>query len=177
MEDLNKSKCVRCGSDVPGGTKGSRCRSCMDKLTSLRKKPGSKERAWRKADGAVRRQKGKNGTAPGTSTGNGDWSSIAKQHQRAEKKANQKLSPDRKNNEHGYSAKNTRAIPEKLNRGRHNADTKKISKWRKSLKKHNISIDDFSTLLLAKALEKKDDRLYKFLRLYDFEKIIEAMDE
>ena len=99
VEELIKSKCVRCSNEVAGGTKGSRCKACMEKLTRLRHTAGTKERSWRKADDATRRQKGKNGTAPGTSKGNGDWSDIAKKHQKAEKKTGQKLSPDRKNNE------------------------------------------------------------------------------
>ncbi len=151
VEELVKSQCVRCSNQVPGGTKGSRCKSCMDKLTKLRHKAGTPERAWRKADDATRRQKGKNGTAPGTSKGNGKWSDIAKKHQKAEKKAGQKLSPDRKDNDKGYSDNNTRAIPEHLNRGRHNADEKKIKEWKKKLKKNNITEDEFAALLFIKA--------------------------
>jgi DNA-directed RNA polymerase subunit RPC12/RpoP len=150
VEELVKSKCVRCGTEVSGGSKGSRCKSCMDKLTKLRHTAGTKERAWRKADDATRRQKGKNGTAPGTSKGNGDWSDIAKKHQKAEKKTGQKLSPDRKDNSEGYNGKNTRAIPEHLNRGRHDADEKKIKEWKKKLKKHNISEDELAVLIASK---------------------------
>jgi DNA-directed RNA polymerase subunit RPC12/RpoP len=150
VEELVKSKCVRCGTEVSGGSKGSRCKSCMDKLTRLRHTAGTKERAWRKADDATRRQKGKNGTAPGTSKGNGDWSDIADRHQRAEKKNGQKLSPDRKDNSEGYSGKNTRAIPEHLNRGRHNADEKKIKEWKKRLKKAEITEDELAALLYVR---------------------------
>ena len=78
---------------------------------------------------------------------------------RAEKKTGQKLSPDRKNNSKGYAASNTRAIPEKLNRGRHNADPKKLAAWRKRLKKADIDLDDFLTLLKAKILSKSDEVL------------------
>lgn len=157
VEELVKSKCVRCSNDVPGGSKGSRCKTCMDKLTKLRHTAASKERAWRKADDATRRQKGKNGTAPGTSKGNGDWSEIAKRHQKAEKKTGQKLSPDRKNNGEGYNGKNTRAIPEHLNRGRHNADEKKIKEWKKRLKKTEITEDELAALLYAKFEENSNN--------------------
>jgi hypothetical protein len=157
VEELEKSKCVRCGSDVKGGTKGSRCKACMDKLTNKRKTAGTKERAWRKADNATRRQRGKaegeNVTAPGTKKGNGKWSDIAKRHQRAEKKTGQKLSPDRKENGEGYSGKNTRAVPEHLNRGRHKVDPKKLSAWRKKLKKIGMKLEDFKMLLKVKAEE------------------------
>jgi hypothetical protein len=158
IEKLIKSKCVRCGNQVNGGSKGSRCKSCMDKLTRLRHTAGSKERSWRKADDAVRRQKGENGTAKGTSDGNGNWKKIAEQHQNAEKKVGQKLSPDRKNNNKGYNPKNTRHIPEHLNRGRHEADQKKISEWKKKLKKHNISENELATLLVSKMLNNTEDK-------------------
>lgn len=155
-ETLEKSKCVRCGDSVSGGTKGSRCKSCMDKLTSKRKTVGTKERAWRKADSATRRQsgtaEGKNVTAPGTKKGHGEWSEIAAQHQRAEKKTGQKLSPDRVDNKRGYESKNTRAVPEKLNRGRHKVDPKKLAEWKKRLKKAEITIDEFSALLKIKLM-------------------------
>ena len=73
---------------------------------------------------------------------------------RAESKTGQKLSPDRKNNGQGYSSSNTRAVPEKLNRGRHKVDGKKLSEWHKRLKKAKCDIDDFLTLLKAKIIEK-----------------------
>lgn len=158
IDKLIKSKCVRCSNEVPGGSKGSRCKKCMNKLTRLRQTPGSKERSWRKADDAVRRQKGENGTAPGTSKGNGDWKKIADKHQKAEKKIGQKLSPDRKNNEEGYNSSNTRHIPEHLNRGRHNADSKKINQWKKTLKKYNISENELATLLISKLMNMYEDK-------------------
>ena len=75
----------------------------------------------------------------------------------SEKKAGEKLSPDRKNIKRGYEAKNVRNIPEKLNRGRHHADEKKISEWKKKLKKNDITVEELATLIVAKASEKKED--------------------
>lgn len=107
----------------------------------------------------MRRQKGKNGTASKKSSGLGDRKSIVKQMKSAEKKTGQKLSPDRKNNAKGYAAGNTRAIPQNLNRGRHTADPKKLASWRKRLKKADIDVDDFLTLLKAKMLMKGEELL------------------
>jgi len=89
-----------------------------------------------KADDALRRQDGKNGTASKKSSGRGDRKSIVKQTQNAEKRTGQKLSPDRKDNGKGYASSNTRMVPEKLNRGRHKVDGKKLAAWRKRLKKN-----------------------------------------
>ena len=156
-EVLNKSKCVRCGANASGGTKGSRCKACMDKLTNKRHTAGSKERAWRKADDAQRREKGKNGTATVKEKGRmKDRKKFVKQFQSSEKKTGEKLSPDRKNIKRGYESKNVRNIPEKLNRGRHNADEKKIREWKKKLKKHNLSTEQLAALIVAKAEQEKD---------------------
>jgi len=156
-EVLNKSKCVRCGANVSGGTKGSRCTSCMNKLTAKRHTPGTTERAQRKADDATRREKGKNGTATVKEKGRmKDRKKFVASFKNSEKKAGEKLSPDRKNIKRGYESKNVRNIPEKLNRGRHNADEKKIREWKKKLKKNNITTEELAALLIAKASEKKD---------------------
>jgi hypothetical protein len=157
-EVLQKSKCVRCGANVPGGSKGSRCKACMDKLTRKRHTPGSTERAQRKADDAKRRERGKNGTATVKSKGRmKDRKKFVKDFKASEKKAGEKLSPDRKNIKNGYESKNVRNIPEKLNRGRHNADEKKIREWKKKLKKNDISTEELATLMVAKASEKGED--------------------
>ena len=126
--------------------------------------PGSWQRAQTKADDALRRQKGKNGTAHKKSKGLGSRKSIVKQTQSAEKKTGQKLSPDRKNNGEGYAAKNTRMVPEKLNRGRHHVDPKKLASWKKRLKKAvpDISADELITMVLAKAQE-TDPVLFEIL--------------
>lgn len=149
-ENLEKSKCVRCGKPNKNGGKGGRCAACLKKLAANKKKPGHWQRAQTKADDAVRRQRGKNGTAPGTSKGNGKRKEIVQAHQRAEKRTGQKLSPDRKDNSKGYSSKNTRHVPERLNRGRHTVDPKKLAQWRKTLKKMNIEVND-----LIKNMESK----------------------
>jgi hypothetical protein len=104
----------------------------------------------------LRRQAGKNGTAPGTSKGNGTRKEVVDKIQRAEKKTGQKLSPDRKNNDKGYSSSNVRAIPERMNVGRHNADEKKIKEWKKRLKKCDITTEELATLIAAKILEEEN---------------------
>jgi len=163
MEDLIKSKCVRCGKEVPNGGPGARCSACLAKLKAAKKKPGSAQRAQTKADDALRRQDGKNGTASHKASGRGTRKEIVDKIQRAEKRTGQKLSPDRKDNGKGYSSKNTRAVPEKLNRGRHHVDTKKLTEWKKKLKKHNINLDNFLTLLLAQSYHTKENPLIKSL--------------
>ena len=127
FEFLEKAKCVRCSNSTSGG-KGARCSSCLKKLSSKRKTPGSKERAWQHADQALRRERGGSGTTTGGhKSGHGNRQEIQRKMQAAEKKSGSKLSLDRKNNERGYESKNTRAVPEKLNRGRHTVDLKKLS--------------------------------------------------
>lgn len=151
LEELAKA-CPRCGkASANPSNKAGRCRKHLTKLSSDKKKPGHWQRAQTKADDALRRQDGKNGTASHKSSGRGSRSSIVKQTQRAEKKTGQKLSPDRKNNDKGYAAKNTRMVPENLNRGRHTVDPKKLSAWKKRLKKSEISNELMYTALLAKA--------------------------
>lgn len=173
IEVLEKAACVRCGKPNMNGTKGGRCKSCMDKLSSKRQKPGSKERAAKHADQALRRERGGKGTTTGGhAKGHGNRKAIQDKMQRAEKKTGQKLSADRKNNESGYAASNTRAIPEKLNRGRHKADPKKLSAWKKRLKKCGIELDDFTTILQAKALSKGDEALSKALDMLDVERMM-----
>jgi hypothetical protein len=163
LEILEK-KCPRCGkpSANPSNPSG-RCRACLSKLASNKKKPGHWQRAQTKADDALRRQKGKNGTAHKKSSGLGDRASIVKQTQSAEKKTGQKLSPDRKNNSKGYASSNTRMVPEKLNRGRHHVDGKKLRAWQKRLKKCETTNEEFYVYLLAKAVETDDTALLSLL--------------
>jgi hypothetical protein len=177
-QSLNKGshKCVRCSNSV--STKGGRCSSCLAKLKRAKKTPGSSQRAQTKADDALRRQDGKNGTASHKSKGRGTRASIVKQTQSAEKKTGQKLSPDRKNNGKGYAAKNTRMVPEKLNRGRHKVDPKKLSAWRKKVRKCNITEEDFINLLRA-GLDNhsRSEELKKAFDTFTNEEIIQALDE
>lgn len=171
MEVLEK-KCPRCGkASANSGNSAGRCRSCLNKLASNKQKPGHWQRAQTKADDALRRQDGKNGTASHKSSGRGTRKSIVKQMKTAEKKTGQKLSPDRKNNSKGYAASNTRAVPEKLNVGRHKVDSKKLANWRKKLKKnHDMTADDFKTLMTAKAYE-LDERLAREIEGMSLEQI------
>lgn len=149
-EELAKS-CPRCGqASANKGNPAGRCRSCLNKLAANKKKPGHWQRAQTKADDALRRQDGKNGTAHHKSKGRGDRDSIVRQVKTAERKTGEKLSPDRRNNDMGYAASNTRMVPEKLNRGRHTVDPKKLASWRKKLKKNNVSEEEFLTLIKAK---------------------------
>jgi hypothetical protein len=172
IEELAK-KCPRCGgkSANPSNPAG-RCRAHLNKLAKDKKTPGHWQRAQTKADDALRRQKGKNGTAHKKSKGLGSRDSIVKQTQTAERKTGQKLSPDRKNNAHGYAAKNTRMVPEKLNRGRHKVDPKKLAAWRSKLKKSDLELDDLMTLVMAKALEQNNEQLVKSLETMDMERIM-----
>jgi len=154
IEFLEK-KCPRCGkASADKSNPSGRCSSCLKKLRQNKHKPGHWQRAQTKADDALRRQDGKNGTAHHKSSGRGNRAAIVKQVQRAEKKTKQKLSPDRKNNGKGYASSNVRMVPEKLNRGRHKVDGKKLRQWRKKLSKNNIDMDTFKTALLIKTAEK-----------------------
>lgn len=163
-EEVLEKKCPRCGgASAQSGNPSGRCSACLKKLKTAKKTPGSWQRAQTKADDALRRQKGKNGTASKKHSGLGSRKSIVKQTQSAEKKTGEKLSPDRKNNSKGYAAKNTRMVPEKLNRGRHHVDPKKLKAWQSRLKKTDTSDDDFYTMVLAKANELGDTALLSLL--------------
>ncbi len=176
MELLEK-KCPRCGkASANSSNPAGRCSSCLSKLKTAKKTPGHWQRAQTKADDALRRQDGDNGTASHKSKGRGSRDSIVKQTQSAEKKTGQKLSPDRKNNGKGYAAENTRMVPEKLNRGRHKVDGKKLAAWKKRLKKHNIEPEDFLTLLRSKAHEKGMEELAKSLLIMDPELLMSYLD-
>ena len=156
VEELIKSKCVRCGSSVSGGTKGSRCPECRKKLNAARQTPGHSERAQNKAQQAIRREKHGNGTATPKSKGRAKSNKeLAAKIQRAEKMTGQKLSPDRKDNSSGYSSKNTRAVPEKMNQGRHGVDPKKLREWKKRLKKTGLTEQELNVLLKAKLEEQR----------------------
>jgi len=176
MEELEKSGCVRCGKPSKNGGEGGRCTACLKKLATAKKTPGSAQRAQTKADDALRRQDGKNGTASHKSKGRGSRESIVRQTQAAEKKTGQKLSPDRKNNAEGYAAENTRMVPEKLNRGRHKVDNKKLANWRKKLKKAGLNKDDFATLLQAKLYEQGQEDLAKMIPYLDLDLIVTCDD-
>jgi hypothetical protein len=180
LEELAKS-CPRCGGKSANSSNPSgRCSSCLKKLKTAKKTPGHWQRAQTKADDALRRQKGKNGTAHKKSSGLGSRKSIVKQTQSAEKKTGEKLSPDRKNNAKGYAAKNTRMVPEKLNRGRHHVDPKKLKAWKKRLKKSELDVDFFYTALLAKATQENNDDLLTLLQNLEtqgLEKYIELFDD
>jgi hypothetical protein len=153
LEELAKS-CPRCGKPSKNsGNSAGRCSACLKKLASNKKKVGHYLHEHKVADDALRRQKGKNGTAHKKSSGLGSRKSLISQTHAAEAKAGRVLSPDRKNNAKGYAAGNTRMVPPELNRGRHHVDPKKLKAWKKRLKKSEVSEDEFYTYLLAKASE------------------------
>lgn len=179
LEPLEK-KCPRCGGKSANASNPSgRCSACLKKLASNKKKPGHWQRAQTKADDALRRQKGKNGTAHKKSSGLGSRASIVKQTQSAEKKTGEKLSPDRKNNGKGYAASNTRMVPEKLNRGRHHVDEKKLRNWKKRLKKAELDTASLYTLIKSKYIDNPEilellkavgpDGLEQYIELFDVE--------
>src|SRR5690606_6529539 len=102
---------------------------------------------------------------------------IVKQTQAAEKKTGEKLSPDRKNNAKGYASSNTRMVPEKLNRGRHHVDPKKLRAWKKRLKKHDLSTEEFYTLMKSKAADSEFlSELLKNMEPEVLEQYIELFD-
>lgn len=153
LEELAKS-CPRCGKPSKNSSNPSgRCASCLKKLASNKKKVGHYLHEHKVADDALRRQKGKNGTAHKKSRGLGSRKEIISATHNAEKRAGRVLSPDRKDNSKGYAASNVRMVPGELNRGRHHVNEKKLRAWQKRLKKSEVSDDEFYTLLLAKAAE------------------------
>src|ERR1700689_4941045 len=79
IEPLEKS-CPRCGKPSANSSNPQgRCSSCLKKLKTAKHTPGSSQRAQTKADDALRRQKGKNGTAHKKASGLGSRASIVKQ--------------------------------------------------------------------------------------------------
>jgi hypothetical protein len=156
----------------------------LNKLKRARKTPGHKERATQQVLQAKRRERGGKGTTAGQDGKSGhskghmkeSTGSAKKKFQNSEKKANTKLSIDRKDNDKGYESGNTRNVPQKLNRGHHKVDSKKLKEWKDKLKKSAISDDDFITLLTAKALEMGDNSLADTIRLSSFERIMEVLE-
>lgn len=163
-------KCPRCGGASANASNPSgRCSSCLKKLAANKKKVGHYLHEHRVADDALRRQAGKNGTASKKTRGTGTRQEIIDKVKRAEKKAGRTLSPDRKDNSKGYASSNVRMVPEKLNRGRHTVDPKKLAAWKKSLKKSNLGAEELFALVLAhleerEDLKKSDNITYELLR-------------
>lgn len=105
----------------------------LGKLASERKRPGSKERGYQQVLQGKRREKGGSGTTSGQNGQSGhssghnkqDTGTAAKRFAASEKKAGQKLSQDRKDNNKGYASSNVRNVPQALNRGDENNKKKK----------------------------------------------------
>lgn len=177
LEELAKS-CPRCGKPSKNKSNSSgRCASCLKKLASNKKKVGHYLHEHKVADDALRRQSGKNGTAHKKSSGLGSRKSIIKQTHAAEAKTGQVLSPDRKDNAKGYSAKNTRMVPPELNRGRHHVDKKKLAAWKKRLKKGDITQDELYTFILAKADDTQPELAEKLIQMSPSEVMAMIFDE
>jgi hypothetical protein len=165
LEELAKS-CPRCGKPSKNkGNSSGRCASCLKKLASNKKKVGHYLHEHKVADDALRRQKGKNGTAHKKSSGLGSRKSLISQTHAAEAKTGQVLSPDRKDNSKGYSSSNTRMVPPELNRGRHHVDKKKLAAWKKRLKKGDITQDELYTFILAKADDTQPELAAKLIEM------------
>ena len=155
-EVLEKGSCVRCGKGFGGGSRGSRCPSCLKWLRTSRATPGHSERAQHLAGLARKREYKGTETATAKSKGRSQSNKeLVSKLQSAEKKTGERLSLDRKNNAEGYGSKNVRAVPEKLNRGRHTVNPKKLREWKNKIKKTDTpSKDELKDLILLKCLEK-----------------------
>lgn len=175
LEELLRS-CPRCGSaSANKSNPAGRCSSCLKKLATNKKKPGHYIHNHKVADDAIRRQQGRNGTSPKKKSGHGTRKEIIDKVKSEEKKTGQVVSLDRKDNKKGYTPSNVRGVDPKLNRGRHKVDPKKLAAWKKRLKKHGIELDDFMTLLRAKALQNGNKTLEKTLNMLDIERLIDFL--
>lgn len=177
LEELAKS-CPRCGGKSANASNPSgRCSSCLKKLASNKKKVGHYLHEHKVADDALRRQKGKNGTASKKSSGIGSRKEIISKVKSGEAKSGQVLSPDRKDNSKGYSSSNVRMVPPELNRGRHHVDGKKLRAWKKRLKKSEVDYQEFYTYLLSKATEQESAELLELLHEMQSEKLEKFIDD
>lgn len=180
LEELSKA-CPRCGGKSANSSNPSgRCSACLKKLASNKKKSGHWQRAQTKFDDAKRRENGKNGTASKKSKGRvKSRKQFVGKFQSDEKKTGAKLSPDRKDNNSGYASSNVRNVPEKLNRGRHHVDPKKLRAWKKKLKKSEIDTASLYTLMKSKYADNAEitellksigpDGLEQYIELFDIE--------
>jgi len=108
-------------------------KKALAQLARDRKTVGHKERATQQVLQGKRREKGGSGTTSGQNGKSGhssghnktDTGTAAKRFATSEKKAGQKLSQDRKDNNKGYTASNVRNVPQDLNRGDENNKKKK----------------------------------------------------
>lgn len=175
LEELSKS-CPRCGGkSANSSNKAGRCRGCLSKLSANKKKPGHYLHNHKVADDALRRQKGKNGTASKKHKGLGSRKEIISKVKAAEKKHGTVLSPDRKDNSKGYSSDNVRMVPPKLNRGRHKVDPKKLKAWRDRMKKSDISEELMYTALLQKATRTNNVALMTLLQALREDEVIDII--
>lgn len=176
IEELLKS-CPRCGATSANKSNPSgRCSGCLKKLAANKKKLGHYLHNHKVADDAIRRQQGRNGSSPKKKSGHGTRKEIIDKVKSEEKKTGQVVSLDRKDNKKGYTPSNVRGVDPKLNRGRHTVDPKKLAAWKSKLKKHNLEIDDFMTLLRARAYEKGMNEIADTLEIFDGELLLNDLD-
>lgn len=176
--ELLEKKCPRCGSASKNKSNpAGRCSSCLKKLAANKKKVGRYEHHHKIADDAIRRQEGRNGTSPKKNSGHGTRKEIIDKVKREEKKTGQVVSLDRKDNKKGYTSSNVRGVKPSLNRGRHTVDKKKLTEWKKRLKKTGLTAEEFKTLLLVKAIENKDEELIKIIEAIIAEDLIKTTDK
>lgn len=179
MEDLKK------GPNYWKDKDPKKYKQMLNQLKRERKTPGSKERGYQQVLQAKRRENGQPGTKAGSNGSKGhsknkmktDTATAVKRYQGSEKKAGTKLSIDRKNNSEGYGSGNTRNIPQKLNRGRHKADEKKVNEWRKKVKKCGLELDDFKSYLMAKAYEHGNEELAKSILYTDYDILLAIFED
>lgn len=151
------SKCPRCGKPSVGGTKGSRCRACLDELNRNRKNPNRGEHFDKLASDAKKRQRGQKSSKQTKKTkGLGTTQEIKNKMKAAYAKygTSVTLSPDRIQNEKGYASSNVRAVPKILNRGKHKVDPKKLKAWKDRLKKSNVDLDILQKSVIQNAYNK-----------------------
>jgi hypothetical protein len=133
----------------------------LKKLRANKKNPDRYEYHHKVADEALRRQDGRTEQTTKKTKGRGSRAEIISKLKAAHKRTGTKeqLSPDRKDNSKGYASENVRIVPQKLNRGRHKVDPKKLANWKAKMEKQGLdTMDLLKTLkmLLDQKLVKKE---------------------
>lgn len=171
-ENLEKS-CPRCGkASANSSNPQGRCSACLKKLAANKKNPNRYEYHHKVADEALRRQDGRTKQTTKKSKGRGSRAEIIAKLKAAHKATGAKgqLSPDRKDNSKGYASENVRMVPQKLNRGRHNVDPKKLAAWKEKVNKTGIDEVDLLKSLknfLNQDLIKSEESIDTILRLIE----------
>ncbi len=133
------------------------------------------------ADDALRRQRGGTENTKPKSSGIADRKEIIAKIKDGYRRNGtaRTLSPDRIDNSKGYSSDNVRMVPKEFNRGDRGATRRKVAKWKHLVKSNDLDLDEFSTLVLAKAadagIESVDLPLMKAEMFHDKESIVEIL--